>query len=73
MAIGYGSGVDGVGIVVIEYEDVVVARDGWAHKAAYLVREKSPSDLGSVNKHIVGAGRGRIDWEFFGVGGGAIG
>ena len=53
--VGYGLGMDGVAVIIIEDEDVVVATGGWNYKTAGLVGAYLASDGLAVSVNAMGA------------------
>jgi hypothetical protein len=54
-AIGDGFGMDGVAVVIIEQEDVVVAADGWDYETTGLVGADLTGDGVTVCVDLMGA------------------
>ena len=67
-AIGYGDGVNGIGVIVVQDKKVIVAGDGWADETTCLVGECVAGDLKFADVDVVGAKVNRVWLEFFSVG-----
>ena len=60
LAIGYWLSMDGVVVIMVEDEDVVVATGGWNYKTSSLVRAYLASDSLVVGVDVMGA---VINWH----------
>ena len=54
-----GFGMDGVGIVVVEYEDIFISLAGWADEFSGLIGEDTACWILNVDEYLIGA-RGRF-------------
>ena len=65
---------NGVGVIIVKDEEIIVAGDGWADKTASLIRESVSCDFNIADIDVVGAEMNWIRLNFFGIGGrGGIG